>query len=61
MSNYWMYPKGTDLAKAIRWLSDQHRHDLKAVEQAAFQFDLSPLDEEFLIEHFCIQKPLPQK
>lgn len=42
-------PSGDAIRRALRWLSDTHRHDLAAVEQACRQFDLSPLDEEFLI------------
>jgi len=42
-------PTGEGLRRALRWLSDQGRHDLDAVEEACRRFDLSPLDEEFLV------------
>jgi mannose-6-phosphate isomerase-like protein (cupin superfamily) len=42
-------PTGDGLRRALRWLSEQRRHDLTAVEEACRLFDLSPLDEEFLI------------
>ncbi len=42
-------PRGEALRQAIRWLSDHRRHDLAAVEEACRRFDLSPVDEEFLI------------
>jgi len=51
MSSCWLQPKGQDLINAMRWLSDQHRHDLQAIEEAALRFDLSPQDEEFLLQH----------
>jgi len=51
MSSCWLQPRGQDLINAIRWLSDQHRHDLCAIEEAALRFDLSPSDEEFLLQH----------
>lgn len=60
MSDCSLLPKGTDLIRAIRWLSDQHRHDLPAVEEAALRFDLSPLDEEFLLQH-CREQPSPHR
>ena len=37
------------LRRALRWLSDEGRHDLPAVEEACRRFDLSPADEEFLL------------
>lgn len=53
MSDSWLMPKGADLLSAIRWLSQQQRHDRHAIEEAALRFDLSPLDEEFLLQHCC--------
>ncbi|MGL4207176.1 MAG: hypothetical protein ACRCRW_13785 [Aeromonadaceae bacterium] len=51
MSDSWLLPKGTDLVNAVRWLNEQHRHDRQAIEEASLRFDLSPLDEEFLLLH----------
>lgn len=45
-------PEGEALRHAIQWLSEQSRHDVETVEQAARRFDLSPSDEEFLLRHF---------
>lgn len=42
-------PKGEALRRALRWLSDQQRHDAAAIDEAARLFDLTPLDEEFLL------------
>jgi len=41
--------RGEALRKALRRLSDTGRHDAAAIEEACRQFDLSPLDEEFLL------------
>ncbi len=41
--------KGEPLRRAIRWLSDEGRHDLAAIEEACRRFDLSPTEEEFLL------------
>jgi hypothetical protein len=51
MSDNWLMPKGSDLAAAVRWLSDHQQHNRQAIEEAALRFDLSPLDEEFLLHH----------
>ena len=51
MSDTPLLPHGSDLLAALRWLSDQHRHDAHAIEEASLRFDLSPLDEEFLLQH----------
>ena len=42
-------PAGQGLRNALRWLSAEERHDAAAIEEACRRFDLSPLDEEFLI------------
>ena len=42
-------PRGEKLRRALRWLSDEGRHDAAAIEKACRRFDLSPADEEFLL------------
>lgn len=42
-------PARQGLRDAVRWLSAEGRHDATAVEEACRRFDLSPLDEEFLL------------
>ena len=47
-------PQGEALRRAMRWLDERAREDpqadkLKLVSEAAARFDLSPLEEEFLI------------
>ena len=46
------------LVQAVRWIDDRLRDDphvnrLQLVEEASQQFDLTPLDEEFLIRHLA--------
>jgi len=45
-------PASGDLRRAIAWLIEQPRRDAGAIEEASRRFDLSPLDEAFLLEHF---------
>ena len=47
-----LLPQGEALRRAIRWLSDERRHDAAAIEEAARRFDLGPADEDFLLRHF---------
>lgn len=47
-----LLPHGEALRRAIRWLSDERRHDASAIEEAARRFDLGPADEDFLLRHF---------
>jgi hypothetical protein len=42
-------PARQGLREAMRWLSEGGRHDAVAIEEACRRFDLSPLDEEFLL------------
>jgi len=42
-------PKGEALRRALAWIGDQGHCDLAVVEEASRRFDLTPLDEEFLI------------
>lgn len=47
-------PQGESLRRAMRWLDERAREDprsdrLKLVSEAATRFDLSPLEEEFLV------------
>lgn len=48
-------PEGELLRRAIRWISE-HRDEgtpwILLVEEAGKRFDLSPLDEEFLMRNF---------
>jgi hypothetical protein len=49
-------PGGEPLRKAVLWLSarlaEGHSMSLKLIEEAALRFDLSPLEEEFLLKEW---------
>jgi hypothetical protein len=47
-------PDHEDLRRAVRWLGEQGRCTPALVEEASQRFDLSPVDEEFLLRHFCL-------
>jgi hypothetical protein len=47
-------PKGDGLRRALKWLAEQRQADPKAsranlISEAGQRFDLSPMEEEFLI------------
>ncbi|MDH4029736.1 MAG: hypothetical protein OEU49_02695 [Chromatiales bacterium] len=44
-----LIPAGEGFRRALRWLSDERRHDPAAVEEASVRFNLSPMEEEFLL------------
>ncbi len=46
------------IRQAVRWIDDRLRDDphvnrMQLIDEAAKQFDLTPLDEEFLIRHLA--------
>ncbi len=50
-------PHGESLRRAMRWLDDRVREQagldrLKLVSEAAARFDLSPLEEDFLVSNW---------
>ena len=47
-----LIPEGEALRRAFQWLADRGDCTLKTVEQASLRFDLTPLDEEFLLRQF---------
>lgn len=49
MSRDTLLPHGEALRRAIRWLSDEGRHDARAIDEAARRFDLTPAEEDFLL------------
>jgi hypothetical protein len=47
-------PKGEDLRKAVKWVSEERKYnkekELKAlIEEACMKFNLSPMDADFLL------------
>ena len=54
-------PEGEDIKRAIKWISLRREEmpgmpTAKLIEEAAFKFDLSPLDQEFLAGFFRAKK-----
>ncbi|MGD8592663.1 MAG: hypothetical protein PVF82_07510 [Gammaproteobacteria bacterium] len=61
MTEHTTLPHGENLRNAIRWLSQQslnqqctgnEPHSRETIEKASLLFDLTPLEEEFLIRKF---------
>jgi hypothetical protein len=57
MPQYELIPHKERLRNALQWLSETQKFTLKGVEEAAQRYDLSPLDEEFLLTHFVATRP----
>lgn len=55
MSKHSILPEGEHLRMAVRWLSENAPVTAKTIEEAGVRFDLSPLEEEFLLQHFSKQ------
>ena len=47
-----LLPDHEGLRRAVEWLIGQPQRDARTIEEAARRFDLSPVDEEFLLRHF---------
>ena len=47
-----LLPEHEGLRRAVEWLIGQPTRDAQTIEEAARRFDLSPVDEEFLLRHF---------
>ncbi len=47
-----LIPEGEALRHAFQWLAEQGPCTPRTVEQASLRFDLTPLDEEFLLRQF---------
>jgi hypothetical protein len=47
-----LLPEHEGLRRAVAWLAEQPRRDVETIEEASRRFDLSPLDEQFLLKLF---------
>ncbi|MFC1542654.1 hypothetical protein ACFL4M_02075 [Pseudomonadota bacterium] len=47
-----LFPEGEALRQAVRWISSMHSYDLAAIEEACKRYDLTPIEEEFMMRHF---------
>jgi hypothetical protein len=50
-----LLPDHEGLRRAVQWLAEQPVRDAQAIEEACRRFDLSPLDEDFLLRHFLVR------
>ncbi len=52
-----LLPEGEGLRRALRWLDERAREEpkadrLKLIGEAAIRFDLTPVDEDFLLRNW---------
>jgi hypothetical protein len=47
-----LLPEREGLRRAVQWLAAQQSRDARLIEEASRRFDLSPIDEDFLLQHF---------
>ncbi len=52
MSGQGLIPEGENLRRAVRWLCENPPPTPDRVNEAAIRFDLTPLQEEFLLREF---------
>jgi len=45
-----LLPKGEALRRAVAWLAEQRSWTPELIDQASQRFDLSPTNEEFLLQ-----------
>lgn len=57
MAGSGIVPEGENLRRAVRWLSEQEGYTPEAIQEASVRFDLSPQDEQFLLDHFLPDEP----
>jgi hypothetical protein len=51
-----LLPEGEGLRRAVAWLAGQTVRNPETIEEASRRFNLSPLDEQFLLDHFRTPK-----
>jgi histidinol-phosphate/aromatic aminotransferase/cobyric acid decarboxylase-like protein len=51
-------PEGEALRRAVQWISDNREWTQEAVQEAGVMFDLTPLEEQFLIDQFVHHQDL---
>jgi hypothetical protein len=59
MSIPTLVPKGDALRHAVAWLAEQGEWTPPLVEQACQRFDVSPADEEFLLQELARRQARP--
>lgn len=54
-------PHGEALRKAVKWLAWQPERNAETIEEAARRFDLTPMEEDFLMREFGSFSPPDEK
>ena len=52
MTSGGLLPKGEKIRRAVRWLDENGDYSAAAIQEASIRFDLSSLEEQFLLDHF---------
>lgn len=52
MTNSSFRPEHDALRRALAWLAEQHAHTPGLIEEACQRFDVTPVDEEFLLHEY---------
>ena len=60
MSNS-LLPDGEHMRLAVYWLSENAPITKKTIEEAGIRFDLSPLEEDFLLREFLQKGNMKEK
>ncbi len=55
MTEQGVMPEGENLRHAVRWLSENPPPTPGRINEAAIRFDLTPLQEDFLLREFLGQ------
>lgn len=52
MTKHSLLPDGEHMRLAVRWLSENAPITKETINEAGIRFDLSPLEEDFLLREF---------
>ena len=52
MTDENILPEGENLRRAVLWLNEQDAYSMDAIEAASRRFELTPRDQQYLVETF---------
>ena len=61
MNKHSLLADGEHMKPAVRWLSENAPITKKTIEEAGIRFDLSPLEEDFLLREFLRKGNIKEK
>ena len=61
MNKHSLLADGEHMKLAVRWLSENAPITKKTIEEAGIRFDLSPLEEDFLLREFLRKGNIKEK